>query len=185
MQNANYCNYTMYEVAVMSGFNGNPSDWMAYTEAYNFIDSTPTAIQHIRRILMDSLFNLSEFQTRLISKIDEEFSIIKYEYDRERRTYSFKIKKTVAKKKKGYAPDTLFFRGILANILSSLLAEYQHDMNIIFLNNEIVRKYYIINGSGNFNMFCTLTAAKLLDPNVCQSLFDIYVTGENSFSLII
>ena len=185
MENINYCSYTSYEIAVIYGFNGNPSEWMQHKKANNFIDSNISAIQYIRKIVMDFIFAQSKFQTALITRIDEEFSTIKYEYDRERRTYSFKIKKTVAKKKKGYAPDTLFFRGVLSGIVSSILENFKSELISIFLQDEVIKKWYNINGSGNFNMFCTLTASKITDPYVVQSLFDIYATGDNSFSLII
>ena len=183
METVNYCTYTSYEVAVMSGYQGNPSDWMNCKKADNLIDADPFSIQHIRRLLMDTVFCSTEFHNRLVSMIDAEFSIIKYEYNVENRLYNFKIKKTVAKKKKGYEPTVLFFRQVLANILSIILTKYIGEINNILDHDATVRSLYTTNGMGNFASFIGKTTSKIILPEVCQSLFDVYVVGENTFTL--
>ena len=183
METVNYCTYTTYEVAVMSGYHGTPAEWMNNKKADNLIDANPFSTQYIRRLLMDTVFNSTQFHTALIYEIDKEFSIIKYEYNADFRLYNFKIKKTVAKKKKGYEPTALFFRQVLANILSTILVNYTLDISKVLFNDKTVRDLYVTNAIGNFSSFIGKTVSRVILPEVCQSLFDVYVVGENTFTL--
>ena len=96
MTNVNYCNNTLYEIAIMSGYNGKPT----YAESrINLFDYTANATNILRRILINSIFKSESFEDKFIKAIDDKFSIMKMEHQPYTHLYYFKIKIWIPSKK--------------------------------------------------------------------------------------
>lgn len=180
MTNVNYCNNTLYEIAIMSGYNGKPT----YAESrMNLFDYTANATNILRRILINSIFKSESFEDKFIKAIDDKFSIMKMEHQPYTHLYYFKIKKSSVKTISGYKPQSIFYQPLISELLQGILATYENDLMRLISRDEEVR-YFAKCSEVDLYSFCYYTVHVLLKyPNLVNGLFDVFCISDSTIQV--